>query len=109
MHPVEFTWYKGLVLLTSAMGIGFGITNIVYFNRIRINDNCGSVSGTEATTLLYLNIFLTIFSFLLFLWSLYRLVITGKSEKVKIQKTENTYYHSIPQGDQTQITDNNPL
>ena len=45
MHPVEITWYKFLVLLTAAMGIGFGITNVVYFNRIRVNDDCNEISS----------------------------------------------------------------
>ena len=72
MHPVEFTWYKAIVLLTSAMALGFGIVNIVYFNKIRLNqDNCQELSSGEATTALWLNIILVIFAAVLFFWSLF--------------------------------------
>ena len=89
MHPVEFSFYKFIVLLTSILGISFGITNIVYFNKIRLNNNCNEISTNTATVLIWLNIILVIFSGILFIWSLYRLIFTGKKEKTIIKKQNN--------------------
>ena len=95
MHPVEFTWYKAIVLLTSAMALGFGIVNIVYFNKIRLNqDNCQELSSGEATTALWLNIILVIFAAVLFFWSLFRLIFTGEEKKEVVHKQYNTIVHS---------------
>lgn len=94
MHPVEITWYKFLVLLTAAMGIAFGITNVVYFNRIRVNDDCNEISSGTATTLLWLNILLVVFSAIIFFWSLYRLVFTGEEEKDLTNTTYRTHVHN---------------
>lgn len=94
MHPAEITWYKIIVLLTSAMGIGFGITNLVYFNKIRVDNNCEEISSGTATTLLWLNIILVVFSSILFFWSLFRLVFTGKPEKDNINTTYKTHTHN---------------
>ena len=66
MHPVEFTWYKALVLLASALAIGVGVLNIVYFNNIRLRNNCNEISSTEANTALWLNVILVIFSAIVF-------------------------------------------
>jgi len=93
MHPVEFTFYKGIVLLGSAVAIAFGITNIVYFNKIRLNDNCGEVSVGTATTLVWLNIILVILAAVVFFWSLFRLIFTGKDEKETVKQTVNTHTH----------------
>lgn len=95
MHPVEFTWYKAIVLIVSALAIGVGILNIVYFNRIRLNEEkCSEISTSEATTALWLNVILIIFAILLFIWSLYRLIFSGKPEKEVFQKTHNMVVHS---------------
>jgi len=89
MHPIEFTFYKFIVLLTSAMAIGFGITNIVYFNKIRLNNNCQPISTTTANVLIWLNIILVLFGGILFIWSLFRLIFTGKEEKIVVNKKNN--------------------
>ena len=95
MHPVEFTWYKAIVLITAAMGLGIGILNIVYFNRIRLNTtNCTELTSGEANTALWLNIALVIFSGILFFWSLFRLIFTGEPSKDIVHKTYNTFHHS---------------
>ena len=94
MHPIELTWYKVLVLLTAAMAIGFGIYNIVLFNKIRVNKNCNDVTSTQSTTALWLNIFLVIFGAILFLWSFFRLVFPGEMKKELVNKTYNTHYHT---------------
>ena len=96
MHPVEFTFYKALVLLASAAAIGFGITNIVYFNKIRLNDNCGDVSSGEATMLIWLNIILVILAAIVFFWSLFRLIFSGKEKEPIVNKTYNTHTHNYP-------------
>ena len=94
MHPTEFTFYKALVLLTSAAGIGFGITNIVYYNKIRLKNNCGEISSGEATTLIWLNIILVILAAILFFWSLFRLIFSGKPVKPLVNQTINTHTHN---------------
>lgn len=94
MHPVEFTWYKAIVLLTAALALGFGIVNIVYFNKIRLNqNNCQEISSGEALTTLWLNIILVIFAAVLFFWSLFRLIFTGESKKEVVNKKYNTIVH----------------
>lgn len=93
MHSVEVTWYKFLVLLTSIMGIAFGTVNLVYFNKIRVNNNCEEISSGTATTLLWLNLILIIFSTIIFLWSLYRLIFTGKTEEDLLDTTYKTHIH----------------
>ena len=95
MHPVEFTWYKAIVLIMSAIALGFGILNIIYFNRIRLNqDECTELSSGEATTALWLNIILVIFAAVLFFWSLFRLIFTGEEKKPIVNKQYNTIVHS---------------
>lgn len=95
MHPIEFTWYKALVLIAAAIAIGVGILNIVYFNKIRLNSsNCNEISSGEATTALWLNIILVIFAGILFFWSLFRLIFTGEPDKDIIGKNYNTINHS---------------
>lgn len=91
MHPVEFTFYKFLVLLVSALTIGVGITNVVYFNNIRLKGQCEPVNGTTATTLLYLNIIMVLLAVALFLWSLYRLFISGE----EIQRPVNANFREF--------------
>ena len=94
MHATEITWYKAIVLLTSAMGIGFGVTNLIYYNKIRVDNNCEEIDSGTATTLLWLNIILVVFSSILFFWSLFRLIFTGKIEKDNINATYKTHTHN---------------
>lgn len=95
MHPIEFTWYKAIVLITAAMGLGIGILNIVYFNRIRLNStNCTVLTSTESNLALWLNIALVVFSGVLFFWSLFRLIFTGEPPKEIVHETHNTFHHS---------------
>ena len=94
MHPVEFTWYKVIVLITSIMALSFGIVNIVYFNKIRLNqDNCQEISSGEAITGLWLNIILVVFAAGLLFWSLFRLIFTGEPKKEVINKQFKTIIH----------------
>ena len=94
MHPVEFTWYKLIVLITSAIAIAFGIVNIVYFNKIRLNNNCNDVTNSQAVMALWFNIILVIFAGITFFWSLFRLIFTGQIKPVLVNKTYNT--HNYP-------------
>jgi NADH:ubiquinone oxidoreductase subunit 5 (subunit L)/multisubunit Na+/H+ antiporter MnhA subunit len=94
MHPVEFTWYKAVVLITAAMAIGFGILNVYYFNKIRLNNVCKQISSSEANAGLWLNIILVIFSGILFFWSLFRLIFPTGLTKQFFNKTYNTHIHS---------------
>ena len=95
MHPIEFTWYKAIVLITAALALGVGILNIIYFNRIRLNEvKCSEITHGEATTALWLNIALVIFAGVLFFWSLFRLIFTGEPSKDIVHKTYNTFQHS---------------
>mgnify|MGYP003649450001 CR=1 FL=1 len=95
MHPVEFTFYKALVLLSSAASIAFGITNLVYYNKIRTQDNCSEISSGEATTLIYLNLILIILAAIVFFWSLFRLIFSGQ-EKDIINTKYNLHTHNYP-------------
>jgi hypothetical protein len=95
MHPVEFTWYKAIVLIVSALALGVGILNIVYFNRIRLNTTtCTNLTSSEAHTALILNIVLVILAGVLFFWSLFRLIFSGEEKKDIVHKTYNTFHHS---------------
>lgn len=97
MYDPEITWYKALVLITSALGIGFGITNIVYFNRVRLEGQCGPISTSTATTLVWLNIFLVIFSAIIFFWSFFRLVFTGRDvDTINQSYNLHTHLHNAP-------------
>jgi hypothetical protein len=89
MHPVEFSFYKIIVLITAALAIGFGITNIVYFDRVRKNDDCQSISSSTATVLIWLNVILVLAAGILLIWSFIRLIFTGEKETPKINKTKN--------------------
>ena len=94
MHPVEFTFYKAIILIVSAMAIAVGITNMIYFNKIRLNDNCSEVSPNTANILTWLNLILVILSFVLFFWSLFRLIFPTGLSKTVVHKSYNTYIHS---------------
>lgn len=96
MHPIEFTWYKAIVLITAAMAIGFGILNIVYFNRLRLSNNTSEVTTSEANTALWLNIILVIFAGILFFWSLFRLIFSHKGEKNVVHTTVNNNIRASP-------------
>ncbi len=91
-HP-EITWYKVLVLIVGAMAIGFGIANMVYFNKIRLEGQCSPVSTSTATTLLWLNLFLVIFGSIVFFWSLFRLIFTGHEAEDKVNTQYNLHTH----------------
>lgn len=89
MHPVEFNFYKAIVLITAALAIGFGITNIVYLDRVRLNNNCQPISTSTATVLMWLNIILVILAGILLIWSFFRLIFGGQKDKPVVNKTKN--------------------
>lgn len=93
MHPVEFSFYKFIVLLAAVASIGIGITNIVYFNKIRLGDKCSEISPGTATTLLWLNIIVVVLSAVAFFWSMFRIIFTGEPEKQEINTTYNEHVH----------------
>ena len=96
MHPVEFTLYKAIVLIASALALVTGILNIVYFNRIRLNrNNCSELTSGEVNTALGLNIALVIFAGILFFWSLFRLIFTNAPPKDIVHKTYNEIHHPV--------------
>ncbi len=95
-HTTESRWYTVLVFLVSIITVGVTIANAIYFNRIRNDVGCDSVSRGEATTMLWFNIILLIIATLISLWSLGRLIFTGTRDKV-------THYVVDPTG--TQIGD----
>ena len=92
MESTEISFYKVLVLLISALSIAFGIVNIVYFNKIRLNDNCKEISSGAATNLIWINIILVVLGSSVFFWSLFRLIFTGE-EKETVKQTINTHVH----------------
>lgn len=96
MHPVEITFYKVIVLIAAAAAIAFGITNVVYWNRVRLNDNCQEVTSGTATTLIWLNLVMVFLAAVVFLWSFFRLVFTGETKKEIVNKTYNTHTHNYP-------------
>ena len=91
-HPVEITWYRALVLIASAMGIAIGISSLYFFNRIRLNGQCSPVSESTATTMVWLNLFLAIFSAIAFFWSLFRLIFSGHDSDV-VNQSFNLHTH----------------
>ena len=93
MLGVELTWYKALVLIASGLAIGVGIASMVYFNKIRLEGQCGPVSTGTANTMLWLNLILVIFAAIVFLWSLFRLIFTGHDDKVLVNHEYNLHSH----------------
>ena len=93
MVSSEFTFYKGLVLIASVIALVFGIINIVYYNRIRLNNNCEEISEGAATNLIWLNIILVILASVVFFWSFFRLIFTGEAEKETVRQKLNTHTH----------------
>lgn len=85
MSSTEAVWFKIIVLIVSAVFVGFSIANIVYFNRIR-KGNCEEVSEGEATTLLWLNIVMVIIAGIIFIWSLWRLIFSRETRQ-RVQTT----------------------
>jgi len=103
INKTEITWYKTLVLIASALAIGFGITNMVYFNEIRTKGNCSPVSSGTANTMVWLNLILVIFAAIVFFWSLFRLIFSGHEETL-VNSSYNLHTHIHADSDATPIS-----
>lgn len=80
MSDTESRWFKIIIALLSAIIVGITIANIVYFNRIRTG-TCNAVNSGQATTMLWVNVILLIISIIVFIWSLWRLFLSGDTRR----------------------------
>jgi hypothetical protein len=60
-------------LVASAAGVGLTITNAVYYSKAR--NNCNSITNTSANVLMWLNIILAVIFGIIFIWTIYHLVV----------------------------------
>ena len=102
-HKVELNFYRGVVLVSSALAAGVGIANLYYFNKIRLNGACGPVSEGTATTMLWLNLALVVLAAVAFFWSLFRLIFSGHDSDV-VNQQFNLHTHLHPTPDATVIS-----
>ena len=97
-HKIELTWYRVIVLISSATALAISIANLYYFNKIRLNGACGPVSEGTATTMVWLNLILAILSAIAFFWSLFRLIFSGEDHDV-VNQNYNLHTHIHPDPD----------
>ena len=96
-HKVELTFYRSIVLISSAASLGIGIAALYYFNKIRLNGACGPVSEGTATTMVWLLLLLVILAAVAFFWSLFRLIFSGEDHDVVNQNFNlHTHLHTDP-------------
>lgn len=89
---------RGFLLLTtvaSAAGLGLTITNAVYYSRAR--NNCSSISNNAANVMMWLNIILAVILGIIFIVSLYRLVVHPDLRK-ELSRQSSEYLAGKPQG-----------
>ena len=60
-------------LIASSAGVALTITNAVYYSKAR--NNCKSISSTSADVLMWLNIILAVIFGIIFVWTIYHLVV----------------------------------
>jgi len=94
MHA-EFTWFKGIVLAISIVVLVIGIINIIYFDKIRLNDGCGEITGSDATIALWLNIIMVVLSAIILLWSFFRLIDFETKNESNVSVNEIQHTHTV--------------
>jgi len=72
----ETRWFKIVVFVVSGFFVGFSLANIIYFNRIRLNNGAPGITRGEATSMLWINALLFAISMIIFIWSIYHLITT---------------------------------
>ena len=85
----ETLWFKGMVVVGSAVIAGFAAAAIYYFDKIRKNGGCGSVTQSEATSMYYVAVIILIIALIIFIWALVKLLFS-KDYLTKVQTTLNT-------------------
>ena len=93
-HKIELTFYRSIVLISSAASLGIGIAALYYFNKIRFNGACGPVSEGTATTMVWLLLLLVILAAVAFFWSLFRLIFSGEDHDV-VNHNFNLHTHIV--------------
>ena len=68
----ESLWFRSLCVIVMLIFVIIFIANTVYFNRVRIG-SCSALSQSEANTLFWLNLILSIIAVIMFIWSFIRL------------------------------------
>jgi NADH:ubiquinone oxidoreductase subunit 5 (subunit L)/multisubunit Na+/H+ antiporter MnhA subunit len=97
-HHVELTFYRAIVLISSAATLGISIASLYYFNKIRLDGQCSPVTHGTATTMVWLNLILAILSAIAFFWSLFRLIFNGEDHDV-VNESFNLHTHIHPDPD----------
>jgi len=82
MSSTELMWFKIIVIFVAMATIALSIVNLVYYNRIR-NGTC-VVSHSEAVTMFWLNFILMILAIIVFLWTLWKLIMPEKHLTTKV-------------------------
>jgi len=98
MADTESLWFKIVVFIVAGFAAGLFLADIIYFNRLR---NGGTLTSTEATSMLWLNAILFVLALIVFIWALIRLVLgqstremitTRVGEQLKSTGTGYEYY-----------------
>ena len=66
--------------IVSGFFTGFSLANIVYYARLR-NAGCSAISSGEATSMLILNIILFIIALVIFIWTIWELIVSSKTKQ----------------------------
>ena len=72
----EPRWFKITVFIVSGFFAAFSIANLIYYDRIKKNGGCGSVTQGEATAMFWINLILAIVTLIVFLWALWRIIFS---------------------------------
>lgn len=111
LETSESRWFKIVVFVVSGFFVGFSIANMIYFNRIRKAGGGGGVTQGEATAMLWVNGILLAIAVIIFLWSIYRLIVGPPQRQQVVRylqepgtgfvRTETSTFQSRPA--QTQV------
>ena len=90
----ETRWFKIFAFIGTGFFAGLFLANIVYYNRVRTG---GVITKNEALSMLILNGILFAIAFILFIWCLYRLLVTEDTRAV-IKEAAVSYVHGTNGG-----------
>lgn len=99
-ETTESRLFKILVFIGSGFFTGFSLANIIYYNKARAfaaRNPTSPLSHGEATSMLWVNVFLFIFSLILFIWSIWRLLF-HREHRTQITQNIGTYLQSPATG-----------
>lgn len=88
-------WFSIYVFIIAIFVLGVSLLNVYYYNRIR-NGTCNAVTKKEAETGFWLNIFIAIFTAILFIWAIFNALSKPKDIIVEIQESDTKRIGPVP-------------